>query len=754
MDLNSSRPAPHSRDLTSRQKGFSNVALISSVLLLILASGGLYWAWDRDYIPGNNRAISAKAMQEAVKLQISLDKRNSYANCVYPRRRNPMKSERRGLPGIASSLQPNLYSRTFLVKSISGQKEKSDESLKEWRFFAKNGLFKHENVYLNTNQGRRNAERFTLTWKGYLEMGIDSYVNECFSFGDRALKRITSFSKLDEKVAGHEAWKVNYETEIVAIPEWAKLEEARKLFYRLKFIDQVEEDSAVLIRGEDEWIVERLAYYQLERSRLDVRNQRDLRRINELLFRTSAPTLENNQAEKALITYIKSDKWRSNLACFPINLAAGGDNRALSKSIPTKSDTVFSAQYYDVDMSERTKYKSHYLSTQLALWNALYNSGFSDITILEKGEYKYSDESISNPDGLNMTLDDEVKSLFRINSSKPCIPIGKFNIDFITARKKGIGSSFIIANGKITETPNWARKLAESLPALKHALNHGVLITGNVSYKKKISNNNPSTIEGEWEVSKLHIHYPKIESHYLPSALQPLMPITLRSWPKIEAPISAQDLSYKRKNTPPISSIYPNRSSKKEKIKTSTQPLSTRIINNRHNVTMTSRLWRSIVRKELVAEYHKAGAATPWTLSKNYSSGRYYFEAHGKTTKLFSFNAHTNITLTNDAHNDHFGDFGIKLIEHGEHALRKKDDIFGVAIDYDKGRLYYHINGVWISGKPDTNLGLRFQRKTMQYPVFVATGNRKGRKGVYWRVNLGRKGFKYDVPVGFKPYGS
>lgn len=184
------------------------------------------------------------------------------------------------------------------------------------------------------------------------------------------------------------------------------------------------------------------------------------------------------------------------------------------------------------------------------------------------------------------------------------------------------------------------------------------------------------------------------------------------------------------------------------------QPKAKSVLNNNHLVTISSPFERNYVKKQLTAEYGGVGAATPWFLSKVYSSGRYYFEAQGNTVGQLSYSGHANISFSETPKRDHFGFGGIMLIRHGEQKLRSNKDIFGIAIDYDKGTLYHHINGKWMTGAPGDNAGLKIKKNTQYSPIFVATGNKKGRKGVYWDINLGRNGFAYEIPKGFKPYGS
>jgi hypothetical protein len=83
-------------------------------------------------------------------------------------------------------------------------------------------------------------------------------------------------------------------------------------------------------------------------------------------------------------------------------------------------------------------------------------------------------------------------------------------------------------------------------------------------------------------------------------------------------------------------------------------------------------------------------------------------------------------------------------------------DVFGMAIDFDAQRLYFHQNGVWLRGAPgeaspaagDSLVAGR------PYRVFVASGSGSETAGMSdaWTVNFGAKRFLYPIPTGYRPF--
>jgi hypothetical protein len=77
-------------------------------------------------------------------------------------------------------------------------------------------------------------------------------------------------------------------------------------------------------------------------------------------------------------------------------------------------------------------------------------------------------------------------------------------------------------------------------------------------------------------------------------------------------------------------------------------------------------------------------------------------------------------------------------------------DLIGVALDMDERVLYWHLNGVWMTGRTGSGLGEPLPDLENDYFVVVSVEN----KGESWRVNFGGSPFSFSPPEGFAPYGS
>jgi len=99
------------------------------------------------------------------------------------------------------------------------------------------------------------------------------------------------------------------------------------------------------------------------------------------------------------------------------------------------------------------------------------------------------------------------------------------------------------------------------------------------------------------------------------------------------------------------------------------------------------------------------------------------------------------------------------VIRHGEQKLCKDGDIFGVAADFEQQRLYYHVNGAWITGTPGSGNGIPLV-KGKEYRAYLwSAGTVSGevqrgvaRSDTTWEVNFGEKPFSEAIPSGYVPF--
>jgi hypothetical protein len=115
---------------------------------------------------------------------------------------------------------------------------------------------------------------------------------------------------------------------------------------------------------------------------------------------------------------------------------------------------------------------------------------------------------------------------------------------------------------------------------------------------------------------------------------------------------------------------------------------------------------------------------------QEFSSGKLYTEATIQVKDGVSAGKVSNIGLCrsrDDVVEDN-NDVTTKAMILGEQSIRQDGDLFGLAADLDNQRLYYHVNGEWMTGKPGSGDGIKLNKNT--YYRVCASGQIRPGKGV------------------------
>ncbi len=159
---------------------------------------------------------------------------------------------------------------------------------------------------------------------------------------------------------------------------------------------------------------------------------------------------------------------------------------------------------------------------------------------------------------------------------------------------------------------------------------------------------------------------------------------------------------------------------------------------------------------KLEAYYDNRGASSSYLTNKYYKKGegRYYFEAAIEAPEKYTtpFINTGIISPWNDkSYCDFVTDDEGNCISYGALGWDEKladKDVIGVAIDFNKGKIYFSKNGKWLEGAPGTkDSGIIFKNDGREYTAAVETSD-----SVRWKMNFGSKKFKYKIPKGYKPY--
>lgn len=163
----------------------------------------------------------------------------------------------------------------------------------------------------------------------------------------------------------------------------------------------------------------------------------------------------------------------------------------------------------------------------------------------------------------------------------------------------------------------------------------------------------------------------------------------------------------------------------------------------------------------LTTTYCCAGAFTESKATVGYNRGKWYAEFHLSLPKgAETARDHTNVGLmTLDSTMLGFDlisdspSYGVgKIVE--SQAPFADQDIIGLAMDLDRGRLYIRRNGSWLNGDPTSGTGGIILRPGRDYVAAVTVGSPEKNKeeSDHWTANFGATPFAAPPPKDYKPY--
>lgn len=139
---------------------------------------------------------------------------------------------------------------------------------------------------------------------------------------------------------------------------------------------------------------------------------------------------------------------------------------------------------------------------------------------------------------------------------------------------------------------------------------------------------------------------------------------------------------------------------------------------------------------------------------QEFSSGKLYTEAIIQVKDGLSAGKVSNIGLCqsrDDVVEDN-NDVTTKVMILGEQSIRKDGDLFGLAADFDNQKLYYHVNGEWMTGKPGSGYGIQLHKDAF-YRI-CASGQIRPGKGVRaktdWDFEIKSNLFNKEILPGYR----
>ncbi|MCU7850420.1 MAG: hypothetical protein KZQ89_21070 [Candidatus Thiodiazotropha sp. (ex Lucinoma kastoroae)] len=138
---------------------------------------------------------------------------------------------------------------------------------------------------------------------------------------------------------------------------------------------------------------------------------------------------------------------------------------------------------------------------------------------------------------------------------------------------------------------------------------------------------------------------------------------------------------------------------------------------------------------------------------REFSSGKLYTEATVRITDALSAHKNSNIGLClsrkNGVKDSSYSDTNLMI--QGEQSVRKEGDVFGIAADFNIRRIYYHVNGNWITGKPGSGDGIRLERdKFYRICAYASINPGEGsRSRTEWEFSNGAIKYNQNIPSEF-----
>jgi len=524
-------------------KKYFKVTIISIVGLSILTGGGYgaWFAWDNGLIGKNPRAPVAAAMEEAVRKQalVNINAREASEPCINLDLSRP-SPEVAGYTGIALSPVPGRYAVTLFRQTNIREQPARDIQLEQMDYLSTQGFFNAANSIVDTDGGTNLARTYQLTWEGFSNIQQSYGSALCLNYGQREFSEIKKIEKLLEKVMDLDVYEVTYSSKQVNPPAWVRSPEAKRWFPKLQQLTEDSTNHVKVIRTKEGW----RSAYEIELEAAQAANGQAtgnnyLQGMIKNLSRRP-PTLE--EAKHLITEQMVDANWisRNGIACLPLQLQRGGDDKPVPSNVRSpETTTQFTVTYYD--RADRKEYEYRMMLKTLHVLSALEHAGLAKMLyikpVLQKKHAAAKNSTPSTPDeqngGIQYELSPEAAEALGIaNYGGGCIPAGRIKIDLLGVEGNR-GMVQIKARGIVEQTPEWATKISEKLPALKSLIENGMQMPGQMNF---------ATSEGKWRLGGLSPSYPEMNYDFLPAHLIPIMPNTAAAFPPkpVKAPALMQ----------------------------------------------------------------------------------------------------------------------------------------------------------------------------------------------------------------------
>ena len=519
--------------------------LVATAFILAGGSYGAWYAWDNGKIGNNPRAATPQAMEKAVRFQAA------YQIMTGGARQQPClgldsgsdTNDVNGIAGISPGGFPGQHAITLLLQTNVRNQQVRDARIAQLDYFARQGLFTASDTAITTDDGvSRPARTYRITWKGYTHAQTNYGSQLCFDYGRREYASIESIEKTLEKIMDLDVYEVSYKTAVRGIPAWATTDEAKKLFSKLSDFIGEGSGKAKILRAKDGW---RSAYEVETEIGMAAKGAEGAQYLSQHLKRLKAqldgsPSITIEEA-KSLVAKHLADPDRAGrigVPCLSLNLQRGGDDKP--DPAAARDATDFVVTYFD--KGDRKPYEYQQMARNLNILSALEHAGLAEMEIIRPApsplvvKPQASRRAAPTPpeppktSGIRYKVGREAASALGITGyGGGCVPAGRIKAEVLAVKplNNGYGEAQaqIYVRASVVQSPEWAVKIAEQLPALKAIIDEGLPMGG------QILKTPSGPDEGKWQLNGLTPHYPQIAFQTIPPHLKPVMPQTLAAMP-------------------------------------------------------------------------------------------------------------------------------------------------------------------------------------------------------------------------------
>lgn len=488
-----------------------------------LAAGAIatgWYAWETGLVPGNPRAPTVRAMEPVVHRALYPTLVAQGLACVGPR--SQQRPDVQGRNGIAPRDYPGQHAVIFLNPADDPRGAARAPAIEQFAYLAKEGFYDDADVALETQGGPRAGRRFQLTWHGFANAVDPGHAN-CFYVGTRQFDGVKQIERLPDMAFEMDAYQVSYETSVHGLQPWAATAYAKELFPSLAQVASTRREAIRLMRGRSGWLTETEVAWQLQLARIQADGRVSgavVNQIKQLL--EQPPVLDESATSAALDSYLTSDAWRGrgSLACLPLRLQRGGDER-----LAPQDRHGFVATWYDAPPGVRRDYEQRAMLTQLHMLAALEAAGLASMERVEGGTVNKA----AVRGGVRFTLNAKGLALLGASGSG-CLPAGRLDVELLGVNPVTPSEARLAMRGRVSGTPDWVAMLARSLPALQSMLEDGLPMVGRLAYLgDSTAMRGIAQSTGQWQVVDLSPAYPQVVAAELAPVLQPLLPETARA---------------------------------------------------------------------------------------------------------------------------------------------------------------------------------------------------------------------------------